>query len=218
MESNYSQIYSEVTMSKDSKQKPAQQSDFARRQRQALIRNAAIGVIIVLAVGGLIFYVADQTAKGERDKIRPDANAAEQTIADEGAGHAATGAALTFKHYPPSSGNHYDTPAQAGFYEEPVAEGYWLHSMEHGNVVVLYNCQDGCTEMKAQLKTLISKAPTRRCPTPKLLVMPYSTGMTTPITVLAWGKQLDLPGYDEEAILNFYKRYEDRGPELTGCE
>ena len=218
MNSNNLQIYSEVTMSKASKQKPVPQSEFARQQRQALIRNAAIGVVIVFALGGLIYYVADQTIQGERDKIRPDASPAEQTIADEGAGHAAAGTTLTYNHYPPSSGRHYDTPAPLGFYDEPVAEGYWLHSMEHGDVVVLYNCPDGCPDMKAHLKTLISKAPIRRCQTPKLLVMPYSTGMTTPITMIAWGKQLDLADYDEEAIFNFYKRYEDQGPEVLPCQ
>ena len=204
-------------MSKASKQKPALQSEVARQQRQAWIRNAAIGVLIVFVIGGLIFYVADQTAKGERDKIRPDANPAEQTVANAGAGHVAAGSTLTFDHYPPSSGTHYDTPASEGFYQEPISEGYWLHSLEHGAVVVLYNCPDACPDMQAKLKALMAKAPIRRCPTPKLLVMPYSTGMTTPITVVAWGKQLDLPGYDEEAILNFYKRYEDQGPEVLPC-
>ncbi|MBI5828216.1 MAG: DUF3105 domain-containing protein, partial [Chloroflexi bacterium] len=69
----------------------------------------------------------------------------------------------------------------------------------------------------AKLNALYNSAPKRRCDEVRMIVAPYSQGMTTPITLIAWGKQLDLAAYDEKAILNFYKRYEDRGPELIPC-
>lgn len=188
-----------------------------KKRRQELIRNAIIGVVALFLVGGAIYYVADQTIKGEKDKLRPDANPAEQNIAVEGAGHVEEGAPLSYAHFPPSSGSHYPRPWPAGYYDQPVAEGYWIHSLEHGFVVVLYNCPDGCPDMQAKLQSLMSKAPPRRCDERRLIIVPYSRGMTTPISMVAWGKQLDLAEYDEQAILNFYKRYEDRGPEQLPC-
>src|SRR5258707_14448802 len=41
---------------------------------------------------------------------------------------------------PPSSGPHYATPAHAGFYDQATADEYLVHSMEHGYVIIWYNC------------------------------------------------------------------------------
>ncbi len=206
-------------MSKSAQRKQTQATSFSQRRRTTLIRNIALIAVAVLVAGAGIWYVVDQTVKGEQDKLRPDAGLAEQTIPDEGRGHVEVDSPLTFKHYPPSSGTHYGTTMpQLGFYDKSWPEGYWVHNLEHGDVVVLYNCPGDCAALQAKLKALVDKAPKRRCPTAKLVVLPYSTGMTTQISVVAWGKQLDVAVYDEKAILDFYKRYEDRGPELVACE
>lgn len=209
-------------MSKTSQRKQTHAAAFSQQQRQATIRNFAIVGVIVLLLGSGIWYVVDQTIKGQQAeleaKIRPEAHPEEQTIPDEGGGHVEIGIPIGYKHYPPSSGTHYGTTLpQLGFFDQTWPEGYWLHNLEHGDIVVLYNCPEDCPDLKAKLRALIDKAPQRRCPTPKLIIMPYSQGMTTPITTIAWGKQLDLAEYDEKAILDFYKRYEDRGPETVAC-
>ncbi|MBI3242785.1 MAG: DUF3105 domain-containing protein [Chloroflexi bacterium] len=205
-------------MSRPTQRKPTQTASFSNQQRSAQIRLIAIVAVAVLIVSAGIWYIVDQTIKGEQDKIRPDVNPAEQIIPSESAGHVDVDTPLIFKHYPPSSGTHYGTTMpNLGFYDQPWPEGYWVHNLEHGDVVVLYNCGDDCANLKAQLKALVDKAPQRRCPTPKLIVLPYSQGMTTPISVIAWGRQLDVAEYDEKAILDFYKRYEDRGPETVAC-
>lgn len=206
-------------MSEPTKPKSVQAREFllAQEQRRTLMRNASIAIVSVFVVGAIIWYVADQTAQGEQDKLRPPANPAEQTIPNEGEGHEADGTPLTFNHYPPSSGTHYGAPAAYGYYEQPVSEGYFVHSLEHGAVLVLYNCPTACPDLQAKLNALYDSAPKRRCDDVRMIVAPYSQGMTTPIALIAWGKQLDLAAYDEKAILNFYKRYEDRGPELIPC-
>ncbi|HLF01626.1 MAG TPA: DUF3105 domain-containing protein [Anaerolineales bacterium] len=189
-----------------------------KQHRQALMRNTAIAIVSVFVVGGIIFWVANETIKGQADQKRPEANPAEQTIPEEGRDHVAEATPLTFNHYPPSSGIHYGRTADLGtLYEQPVAEGFWVHNLEHGDIVILYNCSGDCAGLKTQIKLLMAEAPLRRCDLRRILAVPYSRNMATPITVVAWGKQLDLPEFDSEAILNFYKRYEDRGPETLGC-
>jgi len=208
-------------MTRPASRKPtAGQSTLTDRRRQNQIRTWAFVGAVVVVVGAAVWYVVDQTIKGEQDKVRPEANPAEQTIPDEGRGHAEPGSPVSYQHYPPSSGLHYNTWVSAlGFFDQAWPEGYWVHNLEHGDIVVLYNCgAEGCPDLTAKLKTLFNDAPKRRCAQPKMLILPYSQGMTTPITVLGWGKQLDLAEYDEEAILNFYRRYEDRGPETVGCQ
>ncbi len=199
------------------KKQTTQESTLAKQQRQTMIRNAAIAVLAIFVVGTGIFYVVNETRRGVEDQRRPEADPNEQIIASEGANHVAEGSPLTFAHYPPSSGTHYGTWADPGFYDVPVAEGNWVHSLEHGDVIILYNCPTDCPDLKTRLRTLIANAPRRRCDLVRLLAIPYSRGMATPITVVAWGRQLDLAEFDEQAILNFYKRYEDRGPEVIPC-
>lgn len=202
-----------MSKAKNTKQRNKAADSFLTPQLQKII----LAVVAVAVVGVAIFYVIDQTVRGEQDKIRPDANPAEQTVPDEGRGHVEDGGQLSYAHFPPSSGLHYGSSWPAGYYEEEVPEGYWVHSLEHGNVVVLYNCPEGCPDLQAKLKKLYENAPRRRCDAVRMLVLPYSRGMTTQISVVAWGKQLDLAEYDETAILNFYKRYEDKGPEVLPC-
>lgn len=207
-----------MTASTTRKKQDARAAALEREQRQRTIRIAAIVIVAVFVVGGLIYWIASETVKGQSDNIRPAANPAEQIIADEGRSHVDEGSALTFQHYPPSSGSHYPVWLPVAFYDQPQSEGYWVHNLEHGQVVALYNCTEGqCDTLKSQLREVLSKAPLRGCDKPKMVVVPYSRNMATPIVLVAWDRQLDLAQFDEEAILNFYKRYENQGPELVGC-
>lgn len=206
-----------MTASTPRKKQITRESALARQQRQAMIRNAAIAIVVIFVVGGAIWYVANETVRGERDKLRPDPNPNEQVIADEGRGHVEEGESVAYLHYPPSSGKHYASTAPYGFYEETFAEPFWLHNLEHGDIIILYNCSENCSELKSQIRKVMEEAPKRRCDMVRLLALPYTKGMSTPITVLAWGRQLDLAEFDKEAILNFYKTWEDRGPELLPC-
>lgn len=54
---------------------------------------------------------------------------------------------------PPTSGNHYSTPAvNAAEFTSPVPRGKYIHSMEHGAIVLAYNCPSGCTQELSVLR------------------------------------------------------------------
>ncbi len=42
---------------------------------------------------------------------------------------------------PPTSGDHYPSWITKGFYDEPRADGYLVHSLEHGYIIISYNCE-----------------------------------------------------------------------------
>jgi Protein of unknown function (DUF3105) len=66
--------------------------------------------------------------------------------------HVAQGTPVTYNHNPPTSGCHYNlgfgvAPIKPGVYPPPNAKltpEYWVHNLEHGYVVVSYNCASGC--------------------------------------------------------------------------
>jgi Protein of unknown function (DUF3105) len=66
--------------------------------------------------------------------------------------HVVEGTAITYNHNPPTSGCHYSlgaghAPLAPGVYPPSAAKTtpeYWVHNLEHGYVVVSYNCPAGC--------------------------------------------------------------------------
>jgi hypothetical protein len=50
--------------------------------------------------------------------------------------HVDEGETLSDKEFPPTSGKHYDNWAPFGVYDEPIEDGFAVHDLEHGGVVV----------------------------------------------------------------------------------
>jgi len=67
--------------------------------------------------------------------------------------HVPQGTRITYSHTPPTSGCHYNlgagiAPISPGIYGPDQAAKltpeYWVHNLEHGYVVVSYNCPSAC--------------------------------------------------------------------------
>jgi hypothetical protein len=68
----------------------------------------------------------------------------EVTLPNEGNAHV-TDPVIAYKNIPPASGPHYEQPAAYQFNTSEVPEGNWVHSLEHGAIVLLYQCSTGRT-------------------------------------------------------------------------
>jgi hypothetical protein len=159
--------------------------------------------LFALAVGA--YVVANQ---------RPGPLPGETRIEDEGAAVYPAGQALTYRHYPPSSGPRYAEPAPWGLASETVPEGNFVTNLHRGGVVFLYQCDEACPELEQQFRTLLDKAPPdERFNAVKILVAPYERELETPIVALAWNYQLNLSQFDEATLLRWYQRFVNRGPE-----
>src|SRR5258708_4037672 len=79
--------------------------------------------------------------------------------------HVAPPAKVTYEHNPPTSGCHYSlgapnpAPIPAGVYTQHIDPEYWVHNLEHGYIVVLYNCPQGCAADLTTLRPWASKLP-----------------------------------------------------------
>jgi hypothetical protein len=178
----------------------------AERRRRTLMWNAILlGGTAVMILAVVAYFVANR---------RPGPLPGETRIPDEGVGHVAVGTPLTFLHYPPSSGTHYPETAQWGVYTEPIPEGFFVHNLEHGGVVFLYDCPEACPELVQQFQTLYDQAPPAPTfSTKKILVTPYERELPTPIVALAWNHQLNMEAFDEALMLQWYRRFVNLGPE-----
>lgn len=64
-----------------------------------------------------------------------------QTMADMGREHMTDISDIAYNTNPPTSGSHFPIWAKKGVYDRAISDGYLLHSLEHGYVVISYNCE-----------------------------------------------------------------------------
>lgn len=180
----------------------AQQLQRARQRRNILI--GIIGAVVLLLVAG--YFLREQYLNQNIGVAVPD----------EGRGHTTDVTALTFKHYPPSSGTHSPTAQPAGVYRQEVPEGSWVHSLEHGYIAILVKCTTDCNTVFSQLDAIYKNLPNSKYGTVKLVVTPYSKPYTdgdSPLMMMAWDHEQRLATVDRDTITRFYSKFVDHGPE-----
>lgn len=133
---------------------------------------------------------------------------------DKGASH------IAYNSKPPSSGPHWnisgEAPVNWGISDDPVPDEAQLHNLEHGGVMIQYNCRD-CPELVTALKDFYNRyTPTHRLPffpnSTKIVVAPYYD-MPDRIALTAWSRIDTFNNYDEDRIVRFVEAYRDKGPE-----
>ena len=104
---------------------------------------------------------------------------------------------------PPTSGDHYNIsgvgPIRAAVYPNTAEQppGGWVHNLEHGWVVLLYSCKNGCpsADEMAQMHAVVRPGsalpirPRTRAATKEVLVARFDS-MTTRFALVAWGRAL----------------------------
>jgi hypothetical protein len=112
---------------------------------------------------------------------------------------------------PPTGGWHYDTPWNPGFYETPVADEYLVHNLEHGYIVISYDCSklSDCESTKTQIRQLL-----QRYNNWKIIAVPRKNADAA-IALTSWGWLEKLNGYDAAKMTAFINVHRDQGPEKT---
>jgi hypothetical protein len=187
-----------------------------RRQEKSEIRESSVirrttkkylmWVVALLVIFAIIYgaYLLSKSSGPEGE----DFSLAIQVLDDRE--HIAVGAEpkVAYNSNPPTSGQHYDTPARPGFRESALPDGHLIHSLEHGLVLVSYNPRIG--EEAEKLREIVG---------PLTVVIPREAN-DTDIALAAWGRldKFDLKdgtidGNDLRRISDFIKRYSSKGPE-----
>jgi len=96
-------------------------------------------------------------------------------------------------------------------YPEGLQPGYWVHSLEHGYIVLAYR-PPASPEMLRQFDEMMHNFPKSKYGFVKMVIVPYPD-MPHPYAALAWTYRLWLDEFDRQKILDFYRAHVDRGPE-----
>jgi hypothetical protein len=179
----------------------------SNRRRIAIISLAGVAAVAFLALLGYAAWAA----------MQPEPILGEE-IPIAGAEHIPEGQTATDHNSdPPTSGQHYAQPAEAGFYEEAPPDERLVHNLEHGHIVVYYNCSGlsdtACEELQDGIREAMEAAgvvPSTR--TLKIVAVPRP-GMENMITYTSWGKLYRAETFNREDFILFVKQNRNRAPE-----
>ena len=131
--------------------------------------------------------------------------------------HVPEGSPLTYNSNPPASGPHYPMWAQFQEYATPVPRGYWLHSAEHGAIVLLYKCEgaacgpilEGLRKVQADLAT----DPMCDSQTRVRVIITADPDLDVPVAAVGWGWTYKADCLDLPTLAQFAKDRYAQGPE-----
>ena len=189
-----------------------------RREEERLAREAAtrrnqtrryltMGVIALLVVGAIAL------AAGPLSSLFGGGAAAAQGTQHPNLGQEHVNRGVQHAPYnsnPPTSGPHYPDWARWGVFDQPQPDELLVHNLEHGGIVVHYNCPDGCPELAGQLRDVVAGYRS------KVILAPRpNPDVPCRITLSAWTWLDCFNDFDAERIHAFIRAHKDRGPELV---
>jgi hypothetical protein len=125
--------------------------------------------------------------------------------------HVATCSELEPATNPPTSGPHYPIWAKFGIYDQPILDGFFIHSLEHSSVALLYDCdaaeQAGldCGDLKQALVDFYEEFPVDPLcsDVPNRLIVAPRPGLGVPFAAAAWGYYLRGNCFDADLVSEF---------------
>jgi hypothetical protein len=202
----------ETTRATKKERREQRREEERRRQAQAT-RRARTTRYTTFAVVAVLVLIGLALAWGPISGLfnRGDAALAQgQQFADQGRDHINPGTShVAYNSNPPTSGPHYPNPANWGIYDRPLPDEQLVHNLEHGGIVIEYNCPDACPDLVQQLKDVAGQYKSKivLAPRPNKDV-PYR------ITLTAWTWLDGFNDFDAGRIRGFIAAHKDRGPEF----
>jgi len=136
---------------------------------------------------------------------------------EEGFNHIACTSATDYQTNPPSSGNHFGCWPEYRTFDAPVPWGNLVHALEHGAVVIVYNCgSTGCPDEVARAQAFIDALPPdTSCTDHRMILAPDPTLEGARWAATAWTWTLRADCFDETAFMQFYTDHYDHGRETV---
>ena len=166
------------------------------------------GVLAILAIGIVGFIVFSNSNEPPK----------EQTLgtqyADLGTKHVPEGTKVNYNSNPPSSGDHFQSPAPLGFYQEEIPDGAAIHNLEHGYIWVAYR-PDLPADQIQKLKALFFKPFSNPDFKPSKVIVTKRPTNPAPISIVSWRWTMNLDSYDGDKLMQFYLQHVSKSPEAA---
>jgi hypothetical protein len=179
-------------------------------RRRARMRDyglwIGIGGIVVLVIAALLW----PSIKTEAGEAVPVMASAEHVQEGEDLG--------PYNTDPPTSGQHYASDLDVGFYDasdmEDIGlypEGYLAHNLEHGYIIFWYNCDlfddAGCATLKDQIRGVMEDSENY-----KVITFPWSS-IEAPVVMTSWRRMQMFETFDPDLARSFVIENRNKAPE-----
>ena len=127
--------------------------------------------------------------------------------------HVAQGETVVYSTTPPTSGDHWDSWSECGFYEDGLPDELTTHNLEHGNIVVSYNLADqpDIDKLRAVLDSIELVEEWG-------VIRSYDKIPQPSVVLAAWGRLDIMRELDRDRIANFFDAFAGQlGPEVIAC-
>ncbi len=184
--------------------KVAREAEALRTRRKKVFKKISYWIAgLVVVIGGGWLLISTTGPKG------PDYSHPVKIL---GRNHIREGTAFNgYNSNPPTSGDHYQNPAPARFYDKELPDEQLVHNLEHGHIWIAY--KPGLpAEIVDGLKNFAGG---------NIVVTPRSKN-DTDIALAAWGRldkfDIEANEIDSQRIKDFISRYQNRGPESVSVQ
>lgn len=143
----------------------------------------------------------------------------DNNIPVDSAMHLPTCTPVDYGTNPPSGGNHWGIWANFKEYQNALPREVYVHDLEHGAVVLAYNCTTACPDVLDALRSVTAQSDSdSRClqfpggPERRIIITP-DPKLNTPIAAAAWGATYTATCIDEPSLFAFIAEHYAKGPE-----
>ena len=200
----------------------ARKAQQRQSSRRANLVTAGIAAVVIVAVVALVLSDNAPTTISVPDGVAASAagcNDVEQ-FAEQSRDHIDLGAEHDpYNSSPPTSGPHYGTPADPGFYPNPLEPEQLVHNLEHGQIVIWYDPEAPASAVDG-IQALVENANQRAQNSglvEPLLAAPFE-GLDSGFgyALAGWRNLQSCESYSRAAIDDFRAELQGRGPEQVG--
>lgn len=114
----------------------------------------------------------------------------------------------TYSSNPPTSGKHSAQTESWGISSTPLATEKLVHNLEHGGIVIHYNCEK-CDDLITKLKDLTNRLAAKD----RKVVLSPNKLIDAKISLASWGYYDKMDELDEARVWKFFDDHINKGPE-----
>lgn len=184
-----------------------QEAARARKRREAIRRNAILGVVGVLLAALLTVCLVERAQERQAEQeLIAEITAGDceyDTRTDSGRDHIPS---PSYEVDPPAGGDHTVQAASAGVFRQGQVppDGPLVHALEHGFVIIWY--QPGDAEVMREAEEIGEEF------SDETLVVPRPS-LEVPVAATAWHRRLLCDSFEEGSLEAFVTGFRDQGPE-----